>query len=303
MADRFGQSPLRTLDQQHQMNNQKTVLITGCSPGGIGHALAIEFHAKGCRVLATARDVEKLADLQARGIECFALDVASDESVEAAASNVRDLTGGTLDILFNNAGQAYISAATDHDIERVKTLFDTNLFGVMRMVRHFVPLLIPVKGKIVTVGSIVGIAPYPWGSAYNASKAALHQYLDTLRIELSPFGIEVVTLMTGGVRSKIGANNPNYGKDLPQSSLYHPIADRIKARVTDLQHGAMPADVYARQVVSVVLRRSPSRYWLGNFAWTAWILSSFFPRSIWGVLIPRVSGLSDLTRHLRKRQA
>lgn len=73
-------------------------------------------------------------------------------------------------------------------MDKVKALFDTNIFGVMRTVRDFAPLLIAARGKIVNVGSVVGVLPYAFGSAYNATKAALHQYGDTLRVEMAPFG-------------------------------------------------------------------------------------------------------------------
>lgn len=73
-------------------------------------------------------------------------------------------------------------------MDKVKATFDTNIFGVMRMVRDFAPLLIAARGKIVNVGSIGAVLPYAFGSSYNAAKAALHQYGNTLRVELAPFG-------------------------------------------------------------------------------------------------------------------
>ncbi|KZV97841.1 NAD(P)-binding protein [Exidia glandulosa HHB12029] len=285
------------------MPGQKTVLITGCSAGGIGHALALEFHAKGCRVFATARNVDKLADLQAKGIETFALDVTNDASVKSAVAKISELTGGTLDILFNNAGQAYNSAATDLDIDQVKGMFEVNLFGVMRMVRYFAPLLIAAKGKIVNVGSIVAIMPYAFGSSYNAAKAALHQYGDTLRVEMAPFGVDVVTVVTGGVTSNIAVNNVSRGRELPEGSLYAPIADVVaKKRSGRSQHNAMPTSVYARKVVSTVLRRSPTWYWLGNFAWTTWFIATFLPRKTFDFFVSRTVGLNELTKILRQRQ-
>ncbi|KZV80440.1 short chain dehydrogenase/reductase-like protein [Exidia glandulosa HHB12029] len=285
------------------MPGQKTVLITGCSPGGIGHALALEFHAKGCRVFATGRNVDKLADLQAKGIETFALDVTSDTSVKAAVAKVGELTGGTLDILFNNAGQAYYAAATDVDIDEVRGVFETNLFGVMRMVRHFAPLLVAAKGKIVNVGSVSGIIPYAFGSPYNATKAALHSYGDTLRVEMAPFGVDVITVVTGGVTSNVSENAVSRGKEVPEGSLYEPIADVIsRKRMNRSRAGAMPTAVYARKVVATVLRRSPTWYWLGELALSTWFIATFLPRKTFDFFISRAVGLNELTKLLRQRQ-
>ena len=79
-------------------------------------------------------------------------------------------------------------AAIDVDVEEVKRLFDTNLYGAMRMVKYFAPLIIAAEGKIINIGSVGGVLPLGFGSAYNATKGALHAYSDTLRIELAPFG-------------------------------------------------------------------------------------------------------------------
>ena len=83
----------------------KTVLITGCSEGGIGHSLALEWHSKGHRVFATARRLEAMSSLSSAGIECLAMDVTDIVSLQSAKEEVEKKTGGTLDVLVNNAGQ------------------------------------------------------------------------------------------------------------------------------------------------------------------------------------------------------
>ncbi|EJD40403.1 NAD(P)-binding protein [Auricularia subglabra TFB-10046 SS5] len=284
------------------MSAKKSVLITGCTPGGIGHALALEFHSQGLRVFPTARRVETLDDLRAKGMETLALDVTNDESVRAAAERVKELTGGSLDILVNNAGISYGSPATDVDIEQAKQMFDANVFGVMRMVKAFVHLIIAARGKIVNVGSISGVMPYAFGSIYNASKAALHSYGDTLRLELKPFDVDVVTLITGGVTSNIAKNNA--GQPLSSDSLYAPISDEImKRRHGRSQRGAMPATTYARNVVATVLkRRSPAWYWIGNWALTAWIISTFLPRRGFDYFVSEAVGLNILAKMVRQQR-
>jgi 1-acylglycerone phosphate reductase len=114
--------------------------------------------------------------------------VTIPNSVAAAKEKLSALTGRRLDILINNAGQGSPRPCTDLEIETtVKGIFDVNIFGVMRVVQAFVPLLIEAEGMIVNIGSIAPVIPLVFGGAYNASKAALHAYADCLRMELKPF--------------------------------------------------------------------------------------------------------------------
>ncbi|KAI9828022.1 MAG: hypothetical protein M1832_003549 [Thelocarpon impressellum] len=185
-------------------STEKTVLITGCAPGGIGNALAREFRAKGLRVLATARAADALSDLEALGIETLSLDVNSARQIAEVRADVERRTGGRgLDVLVNNAGRNYTVPALDVDFDEVRATFETNVYSVMRMCQAFAPLLVAAKGTIVQVGSLAGVMPYVFGATYNATKAALHAYSNTLRVELAPFDVKVVILVTGGVQSRI----------------------------------------------------------------------------------------------------
>ncbi|OCL14686.1 NAD(P)-binding protein [Glonium stellatum] len=258
-------------------SRRKTVLITGCSPGGIGHALAREFSSKGLRVLATARKAETISDLIPQGIETLSLEVDKPESVRTVKKQVEELTGGQLDILVNNAGRNYTVPALDVDFDEVRATFEVNVFAVMRMCQEFAPLLIEARGTIVQIGSLAGIMPYVFGSTYNASKAALHAYTNTLRVELAPFGVKVVTIVTGGVKSNIARTE----RSLPPGSIYIPINAEYRRRLKHSQEAGMPNEDYARSVVSKVLGRSPPRWvWEGNMSWVVWFASSFLPMSI-----------------------
>jgi len=232
----------------------KSVLITGCSPGGIGHALAREFKGKGLRVFATARKAEAIADLAAQGIETFSLEVNDRESIQALKDEITSRTGGTLDYLINNAGRNYTVPSLDLDIEEARATFETNVFAVMRMCQAFAPLLIQAKGTIVQIGSLAGVMPYVFGGVYNASKAALHSYSDTLRVEIAPFGVRVVTVMTGGVKSNIARTH----RTLPADSVYLPIADAYASRQGHSQANAIPNEQYARSVAEQLLN-SPGK--------------------------------------------
>ncbi|KAJ6578783.1 NAD(P)-binding protein [Mycena vulgaris] len=274
-------------------DNRKSVLITGCSAGGIGHALAKEYHSKGLRVIATARSLAALSGLAALGLETFELDVAKIESVQAGRDRVVSITGGTLDILVNNAGKSHSLPATDFNLDEVKDMFEVNIFGVMRMVQEFAALLIASgDGRIVNIGSIAGVMPYPFGSSYNASKAALHAYGDTLRLELAPFNVQVITIVTGGIKSNIARDR----RLIQPSSIYAPIADLFaQRRVGRSQVGAMPTADYARQVVVQSLKpRVKAWFWTGNFSFVCWFIDTFAGRRGFDWLFSREFGLSKL---------
>ena len=255
----------------------KSVLITGCTPGGIGHALAREFKSKGLRVFATARKVETISNIEAEGIETLPLELTKEESIAALKAEIDSRTNGRLDILVNNAGRNYTVPALDVEMDEIKATFETNVFAVMKMCQAFAPLLIESKGTIVQIGSLAGVMPYVFGSVYNASKAALHSYSSALRLELAPFGVRVVTVMTGGVTSNISRTH----RTLPMDSIYLPLAEEYEARQTHSQANAIPNEQYARSVVSQVLGRSSRDIiWEGGKSWLVWFVYTFLPRRV-----------------------
>lgn len=223
----------------------KTVLITGCS-SGIGHALAREFKSQGFRVFATARKTESIADLAALGIETLPLEATSAESIEALKAEVSSRTGGKLDFLVNNAGRSYTVPALEVEMHEIEATFAVNVFAVMRMSQAFAPLLIEAQGTIAMIGSLAGEMPYVFGSVYCASKAALHRYTDTLRLELKPFKVRVVNVVTGGVKSQIARTF----RMLRRDSIYLPVEKDFEKRLTHSQSLGMETDKYAKSVVS-----------------------------------------------------
>ncbi|KAH8674219.1 short-chain dehydrogenase/reductase [Xylariales sp. PMI_506] len=250
---------------------QKTVLITGCSEGGIGAALAEEFQLQGCKVFATARNVAKMSTLAEKGIETLELDVNSDESIAAAVATVQQATGGSLDFLINNAGVNHPLPFTDMTIAEVRSVLNTNIVGVFTVTHALLPLLIQAKGLVATIGSVNEVFCPPFQSPYNASKAAVHAMGSTLRKELAPFGVRFVTVVTGAVRSKLFDNSPTV---VPEDSLYRPIGKVVEER--EFIRGAqwVDADEYARQVVGDLLRPKPRDVlWRGGLATVGWLFS------------------------------
>jgi 1-acylglycerone phosphate reductase len=243
------------------MASSKSVLITGCS-SGIGHALAREFKSQGLRVFATARKTESIADLAALGIETLPLEATSSESIEALKAEIVSRTGGKLDFLVNNAGRNYTVPALEVEMHEIEATFAVNVFAVMRMTQAFAPLLIEAQGTIAMIGSLAGEMPYVFGSVYCASKAALHGYTDTLRLELKPFKVRVVNVVTGGVKSQIARTV----RTLRSDSIYLPVEKDYERRLTHSQSLGMDTDKYAKSVVSQLTGwRQKQTIWEGEF--------------------------------------
>ncbi|KAI0902843.1 hypothetical protein F4823DRAFT_620780 [Ustulina deusta] len=142
------------------MSRPKFALVTGCGQGGIGEALVKQYRNHGVHAIATILPSEASDHLTQAGISWFYLDVTSDDSVAGLEESVANLTGGFLDILVNNAGIAYTMPAIDTDVGEVSHMFDVNVFGPMRMVRHFHGCLIKTQGTVMNIGSVGGIVPY-----------------------------------------------------------------------------------------------------------------------------------------------
>jgi NAD(P)-dependent dehydrogenase (short-subunit alcohol dehydrogenase family) len=142
---------------------KKTVLITGCSDGGIGGSLALAFHAQEFHVFATARTPSKMSELsRLPNITLLTLDVLDSNQITAAVEAVTTATGGSLDILINNSGVNHFCPTLDIDIEEAKRIFDTNFWAPLNIVKTFIPLVIKAKGSIVNVTSIAGHVNVPY---------------------------------------------------------------------------------------------------------------------------------------------
>ncbi|KKY27177.1 putative short-chain dehydrogenase [Diplodia seriata] len=210
---------------------KQTVLITGCSADGIGHALALAFHARGLHVFATARNPSKMSSalLSLPHVTPLALDVCSAASVGAAVDAVRAHTGGagSLDYLVNNAGALYVAPVLDGDLDRARALFDVNFWGVVATTKAFAGLLVEARGCVVNLSSLAAVMYAPYYGYYAASKAAMQKLGETLRLEMQPLGVRVITVVSGAVESKVFDNGGGFKS--PEGSLYAPAEKEIAA--------------------------------------------------------------------------
>src|SRR3954449_8354846 len=185
------------------MTQPTTVLITGCS-SGIGHATAERLAAAGWTVYATARKPETLADLEGRGCRTLALDVTDEASMQAAVAAVEG-EHGAVGALVNNAGYSQSGAIETVPMEKVRSQFETNVFGLVRLCQLVLPGMRRARaGKIVNLSSMGGRLVFPGGGFYHATKYAVEAISDALRFELRGFGIDVVVVEPGLIRTAFG---------------------------------------------------------------------------------------------------
>ncbi|PVI01087.1 NAD(P)-binding protein [Periconia macrospinosa] len=242
--------------------SKRSVLITGCTDGGIGSALAITFQKCGFQVFATTRDPAKMSELHLPNVTRLPLDVTKKEDILNAVETVSKATDGTLDFLVNNAAQTHVSPVLDEDIEKAKNVFDTNLWGTIAVTQAFSPLIIKAKGTIVFISSIQGYINAPFKATYAASKKAQEIFADTLRVELKPFHVKVKQILTGMVLSNCHSYFDGY--TLPQNSLYKPIEEEIGRYASG--RAGMPTLEYTEHVVEVILNQETEKYWFGPWA-------------------------------------
>lgn len=180
----------------------KVILITGCSTG-IGYDTVFALKKRGHRVIASCRKIDDLQKLTQQGIEAVLLDVSDTQSIEAAFNQVLTMTEGRLDVLINNAGYGQAGALEDVSRDLMRKQFETNVFGLLELSNLAIPIMRKQgQGRIINVSSILGVISMPFRGAYNASKYAVEGLSDTLRLELSSSGIQVVTIEPGPIESK-----------------------------------------------------------------------------------------------------
>jgi NAD(P)-dependent dehydrogenase (short-subunit alcohol dehydrogenase family) len=190
------------------MHMKKTILITGTS-AGFGKDAAETLAATGHRVFGTMRDVNGRSasaakELRSKSITVLELDVTNDASVDAAFTELYQYTGGTLDVLVNNAGLFAAGLSETYTPDQVREMFDVNVFGVQRVMRAALPAMRKKKsGLIINIGSILGRVTIPFLGLYGASKHAVEALTESYRYELSQLGIDVVLVQPSAYPTKL----------------------------------------------------------------------------------------------------
>lgn len=185
----------------------KTIFITGAS-SGIGKAAAKLFSEKGWNVIATMRNPEKETELnEIQNVTVLKLDVTNLKQIQETVQKV--LETGEVDVVFNNAGYALMGALEAISDEQLVDQMETNFLGVVRLTKAFIPYFREKNaGLFITTGSSAGLAGFPVGSMYDASKWAIEGWSESLSFELAQFGIGIKTIEPGLVATEIGNKSP-----------------------------------------------------------------------------------------------
>lgn len=239
----------------------KTILVTGTS-NGFGADIVTTLAAAGHRVFATMREMNgrhraAAEALRAKGIHTLELDVTDNGSVDAAFAELLEATGGTLDVLINNAGLAAGGISETFTPEQLRDMFEVNVFGVQRVLRAALPAMHAQKsGLVINIGSIVGRVTIPFFGLYGATKHAIEALTDTYRYELSQLGIDVVLIQPGPYPTALytSIQQPSDGARAAAYGDVAPLAERVGAIVQDVFASADAPDPHdiAAEIVSLI---------------------------------------------------
>ena len=197
------------------MSNSKVVVVTGVS-SGIGRATAEKFAAKGCRVFGTVRNTAKAQAIP--GVELIEMDIRDEASIERGIQTII-AQAKRIDVLVNSAGVTLMGAAEETSIGEAQILFDTNLFGLLRMIKAVLPHMREQRsGRIVNVSSVLGFLPAPYMALYSASKHAVEGLSETLDHEVRQFGIRVALVEPSFTKTNLDLNAPQTVFRIPDYS-------------------------------------------------------------------------------------
>jgi NAD(P)-dependent dehydrogenase (short-subunit alcohol dehydrogenase family) len=276
------------------MNLSKTILITGCS-SGIGYSAAVLLQNRGHHVIATARNPADVARLKQEGFTALQLDLADSQSIQQAVSQVLDLTGGTLDALFNNGAFGQPGAVEDLTRDVLRYQFEINLFGTHELTNRLIPVMRKQgHGRIIYNSSVLGLVAMRYRGAYNASKFALEGLADTLRLELYGTNIHVSLIEPGPILSHFRENSyALYKKNIDPAHSFHQAAyqameDRLQKEGAAVAF-TLPAKAVVDKVIHALEAKKPKiRYYVTFPTYLFAVLKRILPISWLDALLRKV---------------
>jgi short-subunit dehydrogenase len=260
------------LKQEEGEEQGKVAIVTGSS-SGIGYATSLLLARNRFHTYATMRNIEKSGDIQEIAnkerlpLQVIQLDVNDDASIRNSIKRV-ERENERIDVLVNNAGYGLVGAFEDLSVEEIKSQFETNFFGVIRLTQQVLPIMRKQKsGTIVNVSSGAGRIGFPGMSAYVSSKFALEGLSESMSYELEPFGIKVVIIEPGVIRTNFKKNSVISKKSLDNSSIspYSSIIQKIDSSISSIIEHATPPEEVAKAILHAITSNNPElRYLVGN---------------------------------------
>lgn len=251
-----------------ETKTKKVALITGAS-SGIGKATALEFARRGFVVYGAARRMNEMSDLLAQGIHTVELDVTDEHSMVSCVTQIMEKEE-RIDVLVNNAGYGSYGAVEDVPIGEARRQFEVNLFGLAYMTQLVLPSMRQNKfGRIVNVSSIGGKVYTPYGAWYHATKFAVEGFSDCLRMELSSFGIDIIVIEPGCIKTPWGQIAADNLVKTSAKGAYAENATRVAHKMAEMYGGdnLTKPEIIAQTISKAAVARKPkTRYAVGYMA-------------------------------------
>jgi len=261
-----------------------TVLITGAS-SGIGAATAERLLQRGWRVVAAARRTDTMQPLAERGAIVEPLDLSEPESRQGLADRLRERFGA-LDALINNAGFAEVGPLETMSLERARGIFEVNVFGLMGLTQLLLP---PMRergrGRIINISSIAGRWVTPGSGWYGASKFALEALSDALRLELRAFGLEVVVIEPGLIRTPFPDLTATSMRQAQSCAVYGGMMRKVQRSWEAIYRGASSPEEVARTIEQALTQADPPDRYMCGHQWQSVLANRLLPTALWDRLI------------------
>jgi NAD(P)-dependent dehydrogenase (short-subunit alcohol dehydrogenase family) len=263
----------------------RVALVTGAS-SGIGEATARRLHEVGYHVYGLARRLDRMAGLDQLGVQTLAVDVTDEHATAAAVEQIM-AERGRMDVLVNNAGYGSYGALEDVPLSEARYQFEVNVFGLARLIQLVLPhMRHQGSGRIINISSIGGKIYEPLGDWYHAAKFAVEGLSDSLRVELRPFGIDVVIIEPGAIRTEWGAISAQKLRQASAGTAYQQQAATMAAVLESFSALASPPSVIADTIARAATAKRPrTRYVAGRGARTIIAARQVLPDRAFDVLI------------------
>lgn len=247
---------------------KKVILITGAS-SGMGKVTAEKLIKEGHTVYAVARRIDQMQDLTSIGGKPLQMDVTNEANIEKVVDTIIQ-NEGKIDVLWNNAGYGLYGSVEDVSLEEARKQMEVNVFGLAAVTQKVVPFMRKQKsGLIINTSSVGGKVYFPMGTWYHASKHAVEGLSDCLRLELKPFGIDVVILEPGFIATEFGSVLLNNFEKISKDSAYSDMMNAIitNTKKTEAEGGNSQPTVIADAVSKIIKTKNPkTRYSVGKMA-------------------------------------
>lgn len=269
------------------MKTSKVILITGAS-SGIGYDTAAALAKQGHKVYAAARRMEKMEPLRQQGVVPIKMDVTDTASLEAGLHTVMEAEG-RIDVLINNAGYGYFGAIENVNMEEARRQVEVNVFGLARLCQLVLPIMrAQGSGRIINTSSVAGKSVLFYGGWYHVTKYSVEAFSDALRIEMKPFGIDVVMIEPGGIKTEWGHIAADHLAESSKGTVYEETGLQEAENfhwVYETNFLSQPSVVTKTMCKAVNSRRPRARYRTGAFANSIVFFHWLLPTRCWDALV------------------